>query len=144
MGDSVTAVASLSQPGKLSTQAAKLSRQDVDRLKNAAADFEALYLQQMLQAMRRTVPEGKPGELFQPNAGEKLFREMLDGEYAKVMSRRVNGTGFKEMLLRHLTQDGAAAHRSQAAAQAVERLRADANTVQAAGSQVVNTGNNGR
>ncbi|MBF0158850.1 MAG: rod-binding protein [Magnetococcales bacterium] len=145
MSDSITAVAA---PSTTTVAGKNLSRQDVGRLKNAAADFEALYLQQMLQAMRRTIPEGKPGEMFQPGPGERLFREMLDGEYAKVMSRRANGVGFKEMLLRHLTQEGAAAYRNQSAAksatQAVEQLRTGGQVLQATEHQVVNTGNNGR
>ncbi len=124
-------------PAVTTAVAPQQPRQEVTRLKNAVSDFEALYLQQMLQAMRRTVPEGKPGELFQAGNGEKLFREMLDGEYAKMMSRRPNGMGVKEMMLRHLTQKGGMdAYRSQEAAQAVGKLQADRQAMQAAGSQM--------
>ncbi|MBF0185303.1 MAG: rod-binding protein [Magnetococcales bacterium] len=82
----------------------KLTPQEARRLQGAAADFEAMFLKQMLGAMRKTVPKTPPGQeaLIRESEGEKIFRDLLDGEYAKVMSQRKNGLGLKEGLLRYL------------------------------------------
>ncbi len=50
-------------------------------LKQAALDLEALFVGQVLSAMRRTVPEAEG--LFQQGRGEKMFRDMLDGEMSQ-------------------------------------------------------------
>lgn len=81
-----------------------LSQTDRERLKDAAADFEAIFLKQMMTSMRRTVPKVREGEeaLFKESEGEKIFRDLLDGEYAKVLSRRERGgLGLKEAILKH-------------------------------------------
>jgi Rod binding domain-containing protein len=98
-----------------SASAATANVGELKRLHGAMADFEALYLQQLLQTMRSTVTEGKNGELFAPGPGEKMFREMLDGEYARVMSQRADGLGFKKAMLDNLGR-GSAKYRAAAAA----------------------------
>jgi peptidoglycan hydrolase FlgJ len=67
-------------------------------LREAAAEFESLFVSHLFQAMRRTVPEtGWMGS----GEGEQVFREMLDQE----MSRRVaekGSFGIGELLCRQL------------------------------------------
>ncbi|MEO5362175.1 MAG: rod-binding protein [Magnetococcus sp. DMHC-8] len=81
-----------------------LSPRESKRLQNAATEFEALFIKQMLSSMRKTVPKAREGEptLIKENEGEKIFRDLLDGEYAKVMSQRKNGLGLKEALVKYL------------------------------------------
>jgi flagellar protein FlgJ len=63
-------------------------------LRQVAADFESLFVNQMFQAMRRTVPESK---LFAQNSGEKMFRDMLDQQWAANLANQ-GGLGIGEML----------------------------------------------
>ncbi|MBF0143178.1 MAG: rod-binding protein [Magnetococcales bacterium] len=79
---------------------------EMARLKNAAADFEALFVRQMLSVMRKSVPENEESP-FGKSQGEKVFRDMLDSEYASMISRRPRGLGFKEALMDHLLKLGA-------------------------------------
>ncbi|MBF0424937.1 MAG: rod-binding protein [Magnetococcales bacterium] len=74
------------------------------RLKEAVADFEAIFVRQMLGAMRKTVPDDGDKALIKKSNGEKVFQEMLDSEYADRVSRRPNGLGLKEMLYQKLTE----------------------------------------
>ncbi|MEO5377470.1 MAG: rod-binding protein [Magnetococcus sp. DMHC-6] len=82
-----------------------LQDKDLKRLHEATADFEAIFIRQMLASMRKTVPDGGAESLFSHSAGEKLFNEMLDGEYANIMSRKPKGLGIKEALFHELTRN---------------------------------------
>jgi len=65
-----------------------LSAQKVDKdskLYQACEDFQAVFIKQMLDTMRKTVD--KSGGLNPPNEGEKVFDDMLYDEYAKKMSK---------------------------------------------------------
>lgn len=73
---------------------------DQRRLNEATADFEAMFIQQLFKSMRQTVPEDPHGGLFAKSQGEKIFGEMLDGEYAKNMSRGNSGLGLKEAIFK--------------------------------------------
>ena len=63
-----------------------------------AQEFEALFTSMMLKAMRRTVPEGSA---MPTSMGEKIFTEMLDGEYSKMMTGR-NSLGLAEMIFKEI------------------------------------------
>ena len=67
-------------------------------LRQVAADFESLFVNQMFQAMRRTVPESK---LFAQNSGEKMFRDMLDQQWASGLANR-GGVGIGDMLYQQM------------------------------------------
>lgn len=72
-------------------------------LRQAAADFESLFINQMFQAMRRSVPQSK---LFGGSSGETLFREMLDAQWASNLAN-AGGLGIGELLYRQLAgEDG--------------------------------------
>src|ERR1051325_6767514 len=78
-------------------QPAVTPRED-PKLREAAQDMESLFVTQMLQAMRQTVPESG---LLGSGSGQKLFRDMLDQELAKEISHG-SGLGIGEMLYRQL------------------------------------------
>jgi len=63
-----------------------------------AQEFEALFTNMMLKAMRRTVPEGG---LVPTSMGQQIFTEMLDGEYAKMMAGK-GSLGLAEMIFREI------------------------------------------
>jgi len=65
-----------------------------------AREFEALMLEQMLRTMREATPKA---ELFGKSRGEKLFQEMLDGEYMRLFSRR-GGIGLSDLLVQHMNK----------------------------------------
>jgi len=82
-----------------------LSLRDEQRLRNAAADFESLFIKQMLSSMRKAVPKDENGGLIRESQGEKIFRDMLDSEYANIASRRGStGMGLGEMMFKQLIQ----------------------------------------
>ena len=68
-------------------------------IRKAAADFESVFINQMFQAMRKTVPQ--VGLFGQDSAGQ-TFREMLDQEWSKSIAES-GGMGLGEMLYRQLT-----------------------------------------
>ncbi len=54
------------------------------QLKNLAQDYEGVFLNQLVSAMRKTVPENE----FMPTShAEKVYRSMLDQEYAKQLAK---------------------------------------------------------
>lgn len=72
---------------------------DADALRKAAKEFEAVFMSQLLKQMRSTVHKE---EMFHGGAGEDIFTEMLDEEFAQKMS--VRGTGIADMLYRQLSR----------------------------------------
>lgn len=55
----------------------------LEKLKESAKELEVHFLNEMMKAMRKTVPES---ELFDKNSAEKIYEEMQDKEFAKAMS----------------------------------------------------------
>ncbi len=70
------------------------------QLKEAANQFEALFIFQMLQRMRATVMKGG---LLEESMGEQVFRGMLDQEYTMKMAEAGN-LGLAEMIYEQLKQ----------------------------------------
>ncbi|MBF0294369.1 MAG: rod-binding protein [Magnetococcales bacterium] len=97
---SITPLPPAPEPLKKADAPPAISPSDLRRLNDATADFEALFLQQLFKSMRNTVPTDPNGGLFAKGPGEKLFQEMLDGEYAKNFSRGRNGLGLKEAIFK--------------------------------------------
>ncbi len=69
------------------------------KLFQACQDFEAIFLKQMLNVMRKTVNKG---ELLNGGFAEDVFEDMLYDEYAKKMAKN-SGFGLSEMLYRELS-----------------------------------------
>ncbi|MDR1613276.1 MAG: rod-binding protein [Planctomycetota bacterium] len=62
---------------------------DVDsRLREVAADFVSVFMNQMVKSMRSTVQEN---QLASGGKGERFFQELLDSEYSKGMAA---GSGY--------------------------------------------------
>ena len=67
-------------------------------LRDAANDFEAIFVQQMLKTMRETSLESN----FIPKSeGEKYFRSMLDEHYSKIAAKS-GSLGLGEMIYKQL------------------------------------------
>ncbi len=74
-----------------------------EALKEAAQDFEALFLRQLLSSMRRTVPEGDPD---MKGPGMEIYESMLDAEFAKHISQSGRGLGLADMLMKQFEKAG--------------------------------------
>jgi flagellar protein FlgJ len=70
-------------------------------LREAAEEFEGLFVQQMLAAMRKTVPEDG---LFS-SSEESTFRAMADQQLAQDLARS-GDFGIAESLVRQLGREG--------------------------------------
>ncbi len=72
-------------------------------VKDAAHQFESYFLSHLLKTMRETIPEGG---IFQQGFGNDVYTEMLDQEYARILSEG-GGIGLSQVLERQLTPAGA-------------------------------------
>ncbi|MEO5368282.1 MAG: rod-binding protein [Magnetococcus sp. WYHC-3] len=105
MSDAVNALGArspLQTATRVGQGAATQNPAELKELQDAAADFEAMFLKQMMAAMRKAVPQPEEGAMFSHSHGEEMFRDMLDDEYARLGSRRPSGLGLKEALLEQL------------------------------------------
>jgi flagellar protein FlgJ len=68
-----------------------------EALRAAAKQFEAVMLQQMLKAMRATVPRND----FTSSDAERMFQEMSDQQLAQNLAAG-HGLGLGELLARQL------------------------------------------
>lgn len=73
-----------------------------EKLQLAAKQFETLLIQQMLKAMRDTVPEGG---LMKKNSGEKMFQDMMDQQLSNDLSSSF-GLGLGDAIVRQLGEAG--------------------------------------
>jgi Rod binding domain-containing protein len=74
-------------------------KMSVEKAREAAQEFEAFFLSQFLNSVSSGL---ETDEMFGGGESEKMFKSMLNDEYAKTMTRQ-NGIGiadavFKEML----------------------------------------------
>lgn len=84
---------------QLKNMAQTADKADEAQLEKACKDFEAIILNQMFSAMRKTVPEGG---LFEKSFGEKIYQSMLDEELSKKIAHS-KGMGLGELLFQQLT-----------------------------------------
>ena len=68
------------------------------KLREAANEFEAIFIQQMLKSMRKTSLDSN---LLPKSEGEKIFRSMLDEQYAK-LSAKSGSLGLGHMIYQQL------------------------------------------
>ena len=69
-------------------------------LREVSRQFEAVFMNQMISAMRKTVGEG--GILNKSN-GESIFEGMLDEEWAKKMASKTGPNSLSEILYKQLS-----------------------------------------
>lgn len=74
------------------------ARDNPERLRAAAEEFEAIMLDLMVKEMRKNVPESP---IFGQDTGREIFNEMLDNQYVRLMTER-GGIGLADMLVRQL------------------------------------------
>lgn len=74
------------------------------KLREAAADFEAVFISMMLSQMRKAVP--KSG-LFDGGQGEQVFQGLLDQEYTRQAARNGEGLGIGRMVYEALRRSPA-------------------------------------
>jgi flagellar protein FlgJ len=71
---------------------------DEEKLRKACTDFEAIFLNQILRAMRQTVPHGG----FLKEGPEKdIFQSFFDQELSRSLAER-KGIGLGEMMFRQM------------------------------------------
>ena len=78
---------------------ANMRRSNEQALREACQEFAAVFWEQVLSGLRRTVPKGG---LFPESTGEETFKSMLDTEYARDIARSEGS--LAEVLFRQLTQ----------------------------------------
>lgn len=72
------------------------------KLKTACQEFEQLFLTQMLNQMRSSIPKGEGG-LFGGGQQEEMFNGMLDQERAKAWSQD-GGVGLANLLFQQMKE----------------------------------------
>jgi flagellar protein FlgJ len=70
-------------------------------LLRACTDFEAIFIKQMLNAMRKTID--KKNDLIQPDMANNIFEDMLYDEYSRKMAK-TGHFGIADMLYNQFTQ----------------------------------------
>lgn len=70
------------------------------RLREASATLEGVFLQQLFQAMRATIPEGSNTTRSE---GEKMFTGMLDEQLSQLTAAR-STRGIGEAIYRQLSR----------------------------------------
>ena len=82
--------------------ASGLTAKEDEKLREACQEFESFFLYLMMKEMRKTVPEQK---LIHGGRAEEIFRDMMDEELAKEMSKSPSaGFGLGQMLYEQLTR----------------------------------------
>jgi len=76
---------------------------DLAGLKKAAEQFEGVFLNSMMKAMRATVPEN---ELFNSAGPTKFYQQMLDSEMASAMSTGSSRVGIADLIVRQFETAG--------------------------------------
>ncbi len=77
---------------------------DQKKLKKAAQEFEGIFVQQMLEAMDKTID--RDNSFLSGGSSEQYFRSMLNEEIAKSMTCKQGGSGFglAESIYRQMAQ----------------------------------------
>jgi flagellar protein FlgJ len=77
------------------------SQKDKAALKKSCEDFEAIFIQSLFKAMRKTVPESG---LFEKNTSTETFQDMLDQEIASKISRK-QSVGLADQMYRQMEKN---------------------------------------
>ena len=86
--------------GSTSPADAEKMRQ-LGKLKDAARDFEAIFLDMLMKKMRETVHKN---EMFHGGRGEEVFQEMMDSKVSERVARQGRGFGIAEAIYRDLAR----------------------------------------
>ncbi len=91
-------VESLPGPANLVEDDSRLSPEEKEKLRTVAKQFEAVFVNQMVGAMRKTV---QPNGLIPQSQGERIYQGMLDTEHADKLAES-NQFGLSELIYEHL------------------------------------------
>ncbi|NLV16096.1 MAG: flagellar biosynthesis protein FlgJ [Syntrophomonadaceae bacterium] len=91
-----------SQAGLNSGKAKSALSGEEEKLMEACRDFEAIFLNELLKAMRKTVPKS---DLVKSGFSQEVFQSMLDEEYSKLMATSQQSTGLAEMVFLQLQRN---------------------------------------
>jgi len=69
------------------------------KLRKACADFESLFVYQLFQTMRKTIPSGNPA---MQSFGKDTYTMMFDQKVAEEMSKKGAGMGLQTILFNQL------------------------------------------
>ena len=75
------------------------AKPDSKALEKTCRDFESLFINYLMQEMRKTIPEDS---LFGGGQAEKIYSSMLDNEVSKTMAQQ-RGIGLAAMLYNQLS-----------------------------------------
>ncbi len=78
------------------------SNDDHEALEKSAREFEGVFLNTLLKAMRQTVPTN---DLFNGDGATKFYRQMHDAEIARSMANGNGGMGIADMIVRQLSRE---------------------------------------
>lgn len=86
-------------PRALGDLRARAGQDPAATLKEAARQFETLFLDMMLKSMRSAAP----GDSVFDNEATKVFTGLLDHEYARKLANQ-GGLGLADLIVRQLSQ----------------------------------------
>ncbi len=89
--------------GKLTEVQRTAGEKQKSELKNAAQEFEAVFINYLLKAMRETIEESG---LLEEGFGKSIYTEMFDQELSLSMARR-NSLGISNLLYQNITKSEA-------------------------------------
>ncbi len=72
-----------------------------EKLKEAAQQFEAIFIQQMYKEMRKTIPDDG---LIQRGNAEDIYAQLQDLEAAKITAQQ-GGIGLADLMMQQLMKD---------------------------------------
>ena len=86
---------------KITNQIASLpdDKKENPALKQVAKDFEAVFINQLIESMRKT--EGRENSFIPESGAERTYRAMLDSQYAQQMAESEQ-IGLSKMIYDHL------------------------------------------
>ena len=70
------------------------------KLKEACKEFEAIFIEYMLQSMRKSIPKAT---LFKRENAEKIYTSMFDQKVAEKIAK-TEGFGIADMLYKELSK----------------------------------------
>jgi flagellar protein FlgJ len=82
--------------------AAQGKKQDLQKIKKACKDFEAIFTYYLLKTMRQTIPENSKSSGL---SGKETYNMLMDQKVAEELSGKGNGLGLQKMLFQQLTKN---------------------------------------
>lgn len=90
---------------QMQSQYLRPDNHDQKKLKKAAQEFEGIFVQQMLEAMDKTID--RENSILSGGSAEQYFRSMMNQEIAKSMTSGPSGSGFglAETIYKQMSQN---------------------------------------